>query len=185
MRALGPDKFYAAIISTQVIDEMQLRYTSGFEESIRFLVHMTKMLQHQYLLQDLKFLCAEYPIDRTSIISRMRPREGITGPIYHLSFGTFAQLNSKSGNLRVRDLFARQLTCIRQVSSDKAMQIATKWGTPRVLWEMYQAIPEDQIDRRERVFEDWCSTSGEGRRFGRVLSKRIHDLFCASDSYET
>ena len=162
---------------------MHLRYTGGFEESIRFLVHLTRMLQNQYYKNDLKFITAEYPIDRANLFSRMRPADGNVGPIYHLSYGTFAQLNSKSSNMKMRDLFARQLTCIRQVSSEKAQQIAMRWGTPRALWEMYRSIPLDQCEKRERVFEDWCSTNGEGRRFGRILSKRIHDLFCETTSY--
>lgn len=48
---------------------------------------------------------------------------------YHIPFAAFNELNSKSRNLMLRDVYVKQLLCIRGVSVEKAAAIAGKYPT--------------------------------------------------------
>lgn len=48
--SIGRDRFDAAIVHTQVVDGLYLRYTSGIEESLRFLIGITKQVEQKYLV---------------------------------------------------------------------------------------------------------------------------------------
>jgi crossover junction endonuclease MUS81 len=62
------------------------------------------------------------------------------GRHYHISFAAFNELNSKSRNLLLRDAYVKQLLCIRGVSVEKAVVIATKYPTLR-RWAIRLAFP--------------------------------------------
>lgn len=45
--ALGKDRFDAAIMQTHVIDGMFLRYTSGLEDTIKFILTLTNLISRK------------------------------------------------------------------------------------------------------------------------------------------
>jgi crossover junction endonuclease MUS81 len=86
---------------------------------------------------------------------------------------TFEQFNervSKTRNLSVSDVFAKQLLRIRGVSAEKAAAIVRVYPTPRTLIRAYDETTQEK-ERNELLCD--IKFGKEQRRLGQTLSARI------------
>ncbi len=107
------------------------------------------------------------------------------------SLATFSQLNSKSANLSVRDVFYQQLSSIRGLTHEKALKIISMFPTAMSLFSFYKDHVSNEQDRLD-YFKDWTIASSRRRRpsssvaaataFGGALSARIYRLFASPPS---
>lgn len=115
---------------------------------------------------------------------------------YHVPYSIFAELCSKSGTSTLRDVWFKQLNCVRGVSAEKAQTIVQKYPTPKRYVYLTNAIFLGHsmlcfsfIDalRMCRTTEDRSlllkALNGPIQRqnLGEVLRRKIVDLFFASE----
>lgn len=173
--SIGQERFDAAIMQTQVVDGFYLRYTGGMEESVRFLSNLHEHIVREHEGNDLWAGIMPYPLDRLRYLRSLVERERTSGQRCYQTYGCYIQLNHKSANLTVRDLFMKQLLCIRQLSIDKASLIVHSFPTFVALYRHYQGLKGER--EREEYFRDWTTEGASRRRFGPALSRRIYRLF--------
>lgn len=118
-----------------------------------------------------------YPLRKDQYFKYLADQSHRTTQPHFQSFGSYMQINSKSANLTVRDVFMKQLLAIRQLTPDKASLIVARFPTALALWRHYQALPDDRS--RAMYFKDWMVSDSQ-RRFGLALSTRLHRLVCGS-----
>lgn len=161
-------------MQTQVIDGLYLRHTGGMEESLRFLVSLHETITQRCKGKDLWAGCMSFPVQRQEYFSYLTEQSQLRGVTHYQTYGCYTQLNHKSANLTTRDVFMKQLLCIRQLTAEKAAAIVEKFPTLLSLYRLYSSIPEERT--REQHFKDWSVDGDPQRRFGPALSKRIYRL---------
>lgn len=181
--SIGQARFDAAIMQTQIIDGFFLRYTGGMEESIKFLSSLHQMIVLKHHGQDIFAGTMGFPVYRKKYFAHLERLEQSTGHLHYQSYGCYTQLNHKSANLTVRDIFVKQLLCIKHLTLEKATQIVESFPTLISLFKHY-LFTLRTLEERENYFKDWTVTSSK-RKFGAALSKRICDLITASTCHYT
>ncbi|PJF18267.1 Angio-associated migratory cell, partial [Paramicrosporidium saccamoebae] len=159
---IGKDKFDAAIVHTQIVDGLHLRYTSGIEETLRFLITLSIDITNR-AAESLHAGIMGAPVIRDAYFSKLEAEGKLTGRRLFQSFGCFTQMNSKSANLSIKDLFMKQLLSIRQLTVEKAAAITQKFPSALSLWRHYQSLATEKS--REHYFKEW-EVSESQRKFG-------------------
>lgn len=173
---IGENKYRAAVVHTQVLDNLFLRYTQNLEESIKFIVAMHKDLIEKHLTRSIRFALQTDTdnIRRAQFLASLQRKSQENRCRYLMTYTCYSQINSKSANQTLRDLFLRQLMTIKHMSADKAALIADQYQTPVSLYEMYARLPDDVT--RINVFKEW-NVPGQTKKFGPMLSTRICETF--------
>lgn len=144
-------------------------------------------------------------IDRSSYLSLLSSlRRSHPSATFVTSYDTFHQLNDKSANLTVTDVWARMVASVSGFSPEKVGAVVERWPTPREFWESYkrrrqlaeieQAEWEEEQRQREKAGgkgkgrkrkrpnpENWVAEElpADYRAIGQVLSKRVWMLWDA------
>lgn len=179
-RAVGQDRFEAAILHTQIVDALCLRHTSGMEETLRFLIAMTATITAGVAGKPLRACIMHYPVLKESYLARLDRDDELSQGSCFQSYGCHAQINSKSANLTVRDVFTRQLLAVRGITAEKALAITARFPSLMSLWRHYQDLPGgDRV--KEAHFKD-LTISGEQqqRKLGIALSQKLYHLVCSA-----
>ncbi|KAF9133335.1 Crossover junction endonuclease mus81 [Mortierella sp. 14UC] len=172
-----------AMTSTQVLDGCFLKRTGSTDQTINYLVDMTNALKAKYEDQVL-YVIPDNVIERDSYLDlREHLRKKSPGRLYVTSYKAFAKLNSKSDSLTVRDNFVKMLMVVRGLSSEKAVEIAKAYGTPRAFFSaLDKPGPEAPKAERRDVIIKAMSNIGR-RKIGPTLASKIADLW-HSATYE-
>ena len=127
-----------AIASTQIVDGFFVKQTHKLDDTIRYLVRMTKTLQRLYENKPL-YVIPSKVIDQATFLPLLKHlKEKEPGKSYNITFTTFASLASKSDTLTLRDVFLKMLMCTRGVTGPKALEIQKWWKTPVEFVEAYE-----------------------------------------------
>jgi len=160
----------------QLIDGLHLRYTEGTQETVSFLASLTHRIIAKLETGSLHGAIMTAPAQRHPYRRFLEEQKKKHGEPIFMSYGCFSQLNSKSANMTVRDLFLRQLLHIRGMTADKALLIVDQFPTMHSLWSNYANLSSDKEKRL--YFRDWSVSGDELRKFGPALSQRLYELFC-------
>lgn len=174
MTGVPTTSLYAAMIQTEAVEGFFIKHTSNHEETVRFLVGLTKDIKDAYKEKAIHAVTSFSGGSKETFWDQLREKETELRAGLHFTYTAFSSLVSKSGNLTQKDLFSMQLLTIRQMSADKAATIATKFPTPISLYRMYERLPSDAV--RGAFFKDWV-TDETDIKFGFALSKRIFEMF--------
>jgi crossover junction endonuclease MUS81 len=173
---IGENKFRAAVMHTQILDNLFLRYTASLEESIKFIIALHNDLTQKYATRPIHL--ASVPdiasVRRASLLTAIHRQSQLDSCRYLISYACYSAINSKSGTLTLQELFMRQLMTIKQMSADRAACIAERFPTPLSLYQMFSALPDDET--RREYFKEWAA-EGYTKKFGPVLSQRIFETF--------
>ena len=172
---IGVDAYRAALAQTVIVDNLRLRQTGGMDETIKFLVALHHVIIEDYGTHDLHGGIMMHSVLREAYFAYLAQQTEILGQPFFQSYGCYTQLNHKSANLTIRDIFLKQLLNIKQLSIDKATAIIQKFSTFASLYHHYDDM---KTDDKEKFFKDWTAGSSR-RKFGPILSKRICNLFNA------
>lgn len=111
-----------------------------------------------------------------SILSKLR----IHDPAAHwvTSYKSFTELNDKSANLTVRQLWARMVNSVHGMSHEKANSIVKHWDSPRAFWESYKYFKITQPSQTDKPWS-WIqeADASQFRKIGNSLAKKLWDLF--------
>nr|CAG4647054.1 EOG090X06E6 [Megafenestra aurita]SVE92395.1 EOG090X06E6 [Megafenestra aurita] len=151
-----------AIANTLVIEKFQVQWTHKSDESIRFLVAMTKQLTELYR--------------RKTVVSRSCREE--VGNDWQTRLVTFKELyvnSTKSKPLSVTQMFAKQLMQLSGLSGDKAKAIVQHYPTPSLLIEALKAAGSSAPSLLASV-----EYGKSKKKLGFVISGHLAKLYTAS-----
>lgn len=97
-----------------------------------------------------------------------------------IDFKEFSEMSGKMRNFTIRDMFNRQLVCLKLLSIEKALAITEIYPTPRSLTQAYERC-FDQSEAMNLLANIPCGKLK--RPLGATISQTIYKLF-NSNSYE-
>ncbi|KAF8941018.1 Crossover junction endonuclease mus81 [Dissophora ornata] len=147
---IGVDAIRTAMMSTQVQDGFFLRRTNHTDQTIDYLASITNALKRLYQSKTL-YAIPDEAIDRASYMDlQAYMREILPDRPFLTSYKSFGTLNGKSETLVVKDTFVKMLMTIRGISSEKAIEIARVYGTPRALFSELDEVG-DRPSKEQRL----------------------------------
>lgn len=141
----------SAIVSTQVVNGFFVKKTQKMDDSIRYLARMTMMLKALYEGKPLQVIPTKVITTKNYLPLLAHLREKEPGSEYHITYGAFASLASKSDSLTLRDVFLKMLMCTRSVTGEKALEIQKRWKTPAEFVEAYEKCGTGEQGRKKRL----------------------------------
>jgi crossover junction endonuclease MUS81 len=141
----------SAIASTQVVNGYSVKKTQKMDDTIRYLARMTAMLKEMYENKPLYLIPTRVVTARNylPLVDSLRTKEPETN--YHITYGAFASLASKSESLTLRDVFLKMLMCTKGVNGEKALEIQKRWKTPREFMEAYERCGDGEDGRKKKA----------------------------------
>lgn len=97
-----------------------------------------------------------------------------------IDFKEFTETSGKMRNFTIRDMFNRQLVCLKSLSIEKALAITEIYPTPRSLIQAYDRC-FDKSEAMNLLADIPCGKLK--RPLGTTISQTIYKLF-NSNSYE-
>lgn len=164
-----------AISSTQVVNGFFVKRTAKLDDTIRYLVRMTKMLEEIYTRQPLPLIPSNLVESRT--YPALLRHLDMTFPALRLypTYTDFSSLMSKSGVLTLRDVYLKMLMCVRGVSVEKAVEIQKLYPTPKLLVEAYEACGGDK-EKLDMIMKSLEGCVGRKKVSG-ALSGKIAEVW--------
>lgn len=173
----------SAIASTQVVNGYFVKKTQKMDDTIRYLVSMTKILKDKYEMKPLNLIPTK-TITTTNYLPLLEDlAKKQPGTDYHITYDAFADISSKSGNSTLRDVYLKMLMCIRGVTGEKALEIQKRWKTPMDFLEAYSRIGEKEGQGEQGRKKKMDLVSSEmshliGRKkMGKALSVKISEVW--------
>ena len=112
---------------------------------------------------------------------------------YLTTYPTYVSLNSKSGSLTQRDIWARMLLCIKGLSAEKVAEVLDIWPTPLDFFEELGEVEQEMEDNGDgshlgkgpakgmttgqRFLSERIQPPEQRRKIGAALSAKVWDFF--------
>ena len=134
----------SAIAGTQVVEGYFIKKTQKMDDTIRYLVSMTKLLKQRYERKPLHVIPTKVITtgNYMPLVQHLRKTQPSTE--FHITSSAFASLSSKSETLTLRDVYLKMLMCTRGITGEKALEIQKRWKTPIEFVEAYKRIEEKE-----------------------------------------
>jgi crossover junction endonuclease MUS81 len=134
----------SAIAGTQVVEGYFIKKTQKMDDTIRYLVSMTKLLKQRYEKKPLHLIPTKVITtgNYMPLVEHLRKTKLSTE--FHITYSAFASLSSKSETLTLRDVYLKMLMCTRGITGEKALEIQKRWKTPIEFVEAYKRIEEKE-----------------------------------------
>ncbi|RHZ64173.1 hypothetical protein Glove_326g198 [Diversispora epigaea] len=176
----GMDAVKTAMSSIQMLNGYFLKRTANIDQSIDYLVRMTKMLKNIYENKTL-YAIPDNAIYRNTFL-KMKQNLTLLHPDrnHHVTYSSYCDLNSKSRNLTLKDTFIKMIMTIKGISADKAAEIIKKYPTPLKLVQEFNSISNE--DDKKKMIMAACESTIRRKRIGPTLSEKIYQIWCA-DNY--
>lgn len=167
----GRGRFLSALLSTQLVHNFVVKQTNGLNDTLNFLISITRALERKYSNRDLKAM-------KNSYARYERINNSTISPLFLSHFNDFSRMNSKN-TLTLSDLYLKQLCCIRMMTLEKALAISRLYSSWNALYHAYSekglSMPKEKRNiELEQMLQDIEYLPG--KRIGKTLSKRIFEL---------
>lgn len=133
-----------AIASTQVVNGFFVKKTQRMDDSIKYLVSMTKLLKARYEKQTLHVIPTSIITHGNYLPLLAHLKEKEPHKNYYITYLVFASLSSKSESLTLRDVYLKMLLCTRGLTGEKAIEIQKRWPTPQAFVQAFRNIEENE-----------------------------------------
>ena len=177
----------SAIAGTQVVEGYFVKKTQKMDDSIRYLVSMTKLLKKCYEDRSLHLIPTNVITTGNYMPLVKHLREDQPGTEYHITYSAFASLSSKSETLTLRDIYLKMLMCTRGLTGEKALEVQKRWKTPNAFVEAFKTIGVEgrlqglgEVETRKRKMELVSEQMGNlvGRKkIAKALSVKIAEVW--------
>lgn len=186
--ALYAEAMQTAIAAAQIVDGFFVKRTMMMDDTIRYLVGMTKLLKQRYETRPLHVIPT--PIVTANnyrpLLKHLEEKE--PGTEYHVTYSAFACLSSKSETLTLRDVYLKMLMCTRGLTGEKAIELQKKWKTPNDLVLAYRQLEavhgnDDVVQNRK-----WAMVSNAmdnpvlRKKIQKALSTKIAETWGAAST---
>ncbi|KAI8920883.1 restriction endonuclease type II-like protein [Powellomyces hirtus] len=167
----GMTAIRTAMTQVQVIEGFFLKQTASLNETLQYLVRMTRQLSILYSGQDLFAIPPEI-ISKDTFKEQREALERQHRCRLHVVYDTYQSLNNKSKDYKLQEIWTRQLMSIKGVSGEKAAALAKTFPTMRSLISALENCPNDSS--REALIR---GGGGAGRKaIGGALAKKIQEV---------
>ena len=164
----------SAIATTQVVNGYFVKETEKLDDSITYLVKMSRMLKEMYESRSLFVIPSRVLDPRSYCELQAHLRAEQPEQVYHITFSSFSSLCSKTDAMSLRDIFLRMLMCIRGVTGEKALEIQKKWRTPI---EFFGALETTPPNLRAQMIVDAAASVVAKKKIAPKLGARIADIW--------
>ncbi|KAI9484864.1 hypothetical protein BDB00DRAFT_878353 [Zychaea mexicana] len=158
-----------AMSSTQVVDKFFLKRTATINDTIDYLVTMTKMIEQIFHNVTL-YRIPDHTITRINYLEQ----KNRLGKHHHITYPLYSELNSKNDTLTLKDLYLRMLMTIRGVSAEKASALTKIYPTPCHLLRAYEMKSEDE---GKALAREATKDAISRRRWGQQLSEKLWEVW--------
>ncbi|KAJ1918790.1 Crossover junction endonuclease mus81 [Mycoemilia scoparia] len=183
VQKIGEKAVQTAMSRIQVIDGSYLKRTASFDDTISYLERLTKRLTDKFERLDL-YVIPDHLVDPFSI-SDLKGALAMEYPGHNfcMTYDGYIKATSKSGSIRLQDIFAKMLLTIRGVSAEKAYTIVQEYGTPhRFIKEICNTSSESEQLNKIRLAGNSSSAGPKYKKIGPALAQKIRQVWF-SDSY--
>ncbi|KAG1459667.1 hypothetical protein G6F55_004625 [Rhizopus delemar] len=172
----GLQSIQTAMSSTQIIDGIFLKRTNGIDETIDYLVCLTKLIERIYKETTL------YPIPEHIVTSQnylelrkaYKEKLGESNSVYLISYPVYNQINSKNGSTNLHEIYLRMLMCIKGVNAEKALALMRIYPTPHSLLSAFRNKPKSVAIN---LAKDATQTQISRRRWGTHISEKLYQIW--------
>ncbi|KAG0151560.1 hypothetical protein CROQUDRAFT_650966 [Cronartium quercuum f. sp. fusiforme G11] len=172
-------QIHTARVELMLLDDCHLEQTKDWKMSVKYLVTRSRILFEAHQNIELRII-PDDQIQRDTYISTLTSLRRASPQTYWVtSYKAYESLNNKSGNLTVKQIWARMISCVKGMSPEKVSLLVKRWNTPRSFWEAYKTCQEIGNSELEKQNWDWIegSDASEFKRIGPALCKKIWELF--------
>ncbi|KAF9585190.1 Crossover junction endonuclease mus81 [Lunasporangiospora selenospora] len=180
---IGIDSLRSAMAGIQVHDGFFVKRTQNTDQTIDYYVSITNALKQLYKEKTF-YGIPDSAVDRLTYLDlQSHLQDTYEERFYITTYKSFCTLNGKSDTLTVRDYFVKMLMTIRGVSSDKAVEIARVYRTPRALFSALDKEQGEANNARRRGLIAKAGSNVGRKKIGPALSAKITEIWYA-DQYQ-
>ncbi|KAF9966765.1 Crossover junction endonuclease mus81 [Mortierella alpina] len=178
---IGADAIRTAMVKTQVQDGFFLKRTDHTDQTIDYLVSLTGALKRLHESETL-YAIPDDAVHRSNYLELQdHLKEKFPDRTYLTSYQAFGSLNGKSDTLAVRDTFVKMLMTIRGVSSEKAVQLARAYGTPRAMFSALDGAEDGRGKAKRKHILAQTNSPVSRRNISEGLSAKIAEIWYADE----
>jgi crossover junction endonuclease MUS81 len=141
----------SVMASMQVVNGYFLKRTQKMDDTIRYLVSMTRLLKKVYENKQLNVIPTRALTAKNYLPLMKHLRETQPTASHHISYPAFSSLASKSDNMALRDLFLKMLMCSKGVTGEKAIEIQKVWKTPNEFVKAFEQCGSGEEGKRRKI----------------------------------
>ncbi|PBP15872.1 ERCC4 domain-containing protein [Diplocarpon rosae] len=173
----------SAIASTQVVNGFFVKKTHNMDETIQYLVNMTRLLREKYEAKPLHLIPTKVITTQNYLPLLKHLVNADPSTSYHITYDVFKSITSKTSSLTLRDVYLKMLLCTKGVTAEKALEIQKRWKTPFELAEAYRKIDEKAggVEQAKRdkmaLVSDQMSHLVGTKKLGKAVSVRISQIW--------
>lgn len=140
----------SALASLQVVSGFFLKQTRNMDETIRYLVRMTRELKDMFEKRTLSVIPTPVLTAGNYLPVMKHLRETQAADSWHITYPAFASLASKSQMMTLRDVYLKMLMCTKGVTGEKAIEIQKRWKTPNNLVKAFEACGDGEAGKKRK-----------------------------------
>lgn len=177
----GPLRIEAAITMMQLLDDVYVwQASNGVDDSLRFLRILHDQVLETYRNKDLYAVPPAHLDEDNAASMKLQMQKHFRLDDTLLTYESFCNVTTKSKRMKLRDLWLKQLLCIRGLTVTKAIIIVEKYATPTLLIEKLKSIPTDKerIDFVKNITSESVITRD---KIGPALAKSLVDTLLLNE----
>lgn len=172
----------SAIASMQVVNGFFVKKTLQMDDTIRYLVSMTKMMKQRYENKPLSLIPTNVITSQNHLPLLQHLKVKSPSTEYHITYPVFASLSNKSESFTLRDIFLKMLMCTRGVTGEKALEIQKRWKTPIEFSEAFKSLetgktPEEARKRKAEMVSAEMGALVGRKKIAKTLSVKIAEIW--------
>lgn len=175
---------YTSKLEVMLLNDFQLESTPDWKASVEFLMRRTEVLRDLHKTIDLSLIPDE-EIHRSNYVERLNELRRQQPERYWVTtYENFEDLNHKSSNLTIKELWARMISCLPGMSAEKITSFVDRWNTPIDFWNDVRShqFQEFAMDSNPWDWIERKSTCGIHRNLGDTNSGRNSSMSTTSDN---
>lgn len=175
----GAQAIQTAMSSIQIIDGIYLKRTNSIDETIDYLVSVTKLIERIYANTTL-YSIPGHIITRQNYLELKAAYKRRAAPTkkeaFLVSYPLFGQLNAKNGSTSLHEIYLRMLMTIKGCNAERALSLIKAYPTPHALLNAFKGkSPEEAKNLAKDATQGYISR----RRWGPQLSQKLYHIWGA------
>jgi ERCC4-type nuclease len=165
-----------AMSSTQIVDGFFLKHTNSPEETIDYLVLLTRKIEQIYRNTTLHVI-PEHIITRQNFISlknAYQERAAESDKAYLITYPLYSDLNKKTGSTTLHDIYMRMLMTIRGINAERALTLMKIYPTPAAL---LQVLSGKTAEQGKTLAKDATKDQIARRKWNTSTSEKLYEIW--------
>lgn len=173
----GVQAIQTAMSSTQIIDGFFLKRTNNIEESIDYIVSISKLIHTIYKDTTLytipsNIITRQNYLDLKQAFKAKSSQNGKAS--YVVSYPMFSELNTKNGSTSLHEVYLRMIMTIKGVNAERALSLIQVYPTPHSL---LTAFKDKSVEEAKKLIKDATQNNISRRKWGIQISERLYDIW--------